>query len=214
MPEFSQEQQILSLSDYKTLRNITDTSRNEQLALALRAAEDAIVRYTQRDFLKTPKSETRKYPYEGRIVNIDDADSIEEVKLDTLKLTADTDYIAMPYEEDVVWYLDLGPYTGRPASPLMGFTRNEDILGRPPFRFVTVKAKFGWPQASLPPSLTTAVAMLVDEWAGAATEHRGISAEAVADTSRVYESPEISTSPPVLPPAVEQLLNPFRKVTL
>lgn len=214
MPEFEQEQQILPLAEYKTMRQIADTARDTQITATLEAAEDAIVRYTQRDFLKKPTSETRKYPYDGQIVNIDDADEIEEVKINEQVLVADEDYIAMPYGEDVVWWLDLGPYTGRPASPLMGFKRNEDILGRPPFQFVTVKAKFGWTQSRLPKSLKIATAILVDEWASAATERRGISAEAVADTSRVYEAPEPATAPVSLPPAVESLLAPFRKVTL
>jgi hypothetical protein len=94
----------------------------------------------------------------------------------------------------------------------MGFMRNEDVLGTAPFRFVTVKAKWGW--GTIPPALKLAVALLVDETAGANVAERGISAKAVADTSVVYEAPESGTSPAVLPPAVEQILNPFRKIVL
>jgi len=212
--EFITGQAILSLSEYKTMRGITDATRDSQLTLGIAQAEDAVIRFTGRDFKKVPAVETRKYPLEGPIVNIDDAGEITQVSVDGYGLVSDTNYIAQPYGEGVVYWLDLGEWWGRPASPLMGFTRNEDTLSQRTFRFVSVTASFGWPAASLPPVLKLATALIVDEAFSAAADNRGISAEAVADTSVVYESPEPASAPASLPPAVEELLNPFRRITL
>lgn len=204
---------ILSVEQYKALRGITDTKRDAQIAAALPSVEDAIVRYIERDVLSDLVTEERKYRYEGPIVNIDDAAEIEEVKIGTAVLVRDEQFIAEPYDRSQPYFwLDLGPYTLRRASPEMGFMRNEDVLGTSTFRFVTVKAEWGW--ATIPPALKLAVAMFVDEVAGANARERGISAEAVADTSVVYEAPESGMSPPVLPPAVEEIVNPFRKIVL
>lgn len=206
-------QTILDTAGYKALRGITDTNRDVQIAAALPPAEDAIVRYIERDVLSDPVSEERKYRYEGPIVNIDDAAEVEEVKIGAAVLVRDEQFIAEPYDRSQPYFwLDLGPYTLRRASPEMGFMQNEDVLGSSTFRFVTVKAEWGW--ATIPPALQLAVAMLVDEVAGPNVKERGISAKAVADTSVVYEAPESGLSPPVLPPAVEQIVNPFRKIVL
>lgn len=205
---------ILDTAGYKTLRGITTADRDAQITAALPAAEDALARYIERDITVDPVTETRKYRYEGPIVNIDDAISITEVKIDDAVLVADTNYTAEPYDQSQpYYYLDLAGYTTRPASPLMGFMRNEDVLGRRAFTFVTVTAEWGWPDPK-PEALKMAVALLVDELAPATSDRRGISAEAVADTSVVYESPEAATAPPALPPAVEQLVNPFRRIVL
>lgn len=204
---------ILDTAGYKALRGITDATRDAQIAAALPPAEAAIQRYIGRDVTSALVTETRKFRYEGPIVNIDDIVKITQAKIDDLVLVADEQFIAEPNDKTQPFYwLDLGPFTGRRASPLMGFTRNEDVLGRRPFRFITITGEWGWD--SIPVDLKLAVAMLVDEVASPSAEHRGISAEAVADTSVVYESPEVSTSPAVLPPAVEEILNPFRKIVL
>jgi hypothetical protein len=205
---------ILDTEGYKALRGITDAGRDAQIAAALPAVEDAIARYIERDITTDPVTETRKYRYEGPIVNIDDAIAVNEVKIDEMPLVADTHYTVEPYDRSQpFYYLDLGATVYRPPSPLMGFKRNEDVLGRRGFQFVTVTAEWGWPDPK-PASLKMAVALLVDELAPATATQRGISAESVADTSIVYESPESANSPPVLPPAVEQLVNPFRRIVL
>jgi len=206
-------QTILTTTAYKTLRGITDSSRDAQIAAALPPAETAIARYIERDVLSDPVEEERKYRYEGPIVNIDDAAEIVQVKVNDAVLVRDEQFIAEPYDRSQPYFwLDLGPFTARRTSPEMGFMRNEDVLGAKAFVFVTVTAEWGW--AEIPEDLKLAVAMLVDEVAGPNARERGISAKAVADTSVVYEAPESGQSPPVLPPAVEQLVNPFRKIVL
>lgn len=205
--------QILDTAGYKALRGITDASRDAQIAAALPPAESAIISHIERDILVNPVTETRRYRYEGPIVNIDDTSLINAVTIDGTELVADEGYVAERQGADQPYsWLDLGFYMGRSASPEMGFTRNLDLLPARSFRFVEVDADWGW--ASIPESFKLAVAMFVDETAGAAAQHRGISAQAVADTSVVYEAPENSNSPPVLPPAVEEILNPYRRIVL
>jgi hypothetical protein len=205
--------QILDLAEYKTLRGIDTTDRDPQISAALPIVEDAISRYAERDFTADPVTETRRYRYEGPIVNIDDAIDVEEVEIDGVLLSPDDNYTVEPYDRSQAYYfLDLSAYSGRRASPLMGFTRNEDVLGTRQNRFVDVTAEWGW--GTVPEALKLAVALMVDEFASPRTEHTGISAEAVADTSVVYEAPEPGTNPPVLPPAVAQLVDPFRKIVL
>ena len=204
---------VLTKAAYKTLRGITDTDRDDQIEAALPAAEDAIAAYNGRDFAAPVVTETRKFRVEGPIVNIDDVSEITEVKIDDHVLVADEDYVASPQDpRQPYYYLDLAYYTYRPASPEMGFTRNEDVFGSRPFRFISVTGKWGWDTA--PKALQLAVALFVDEVATAASHRRGVSAEAVADTSVVYEAPESANAPPVLPPVVEQLLNRYRRIEL
>jgi hypothetical protein len=205
---------ILDTTGYKTLRGITTSERDAQITAALPIVEDAIARAIERDILEDPVTEERKFRYEGPIVNIDDCSSIASVKIDNRELTDFEDFVAEPQDHSQPFYwLDLGPYTGRPASPLMGFMRNEDVLGTGrPFRYVTITADWGW--ASKPQALKLAVALLVDEFATERAEHSGKSAEAVADTSVVWEAPESSNAPPSMPPAVENLIFPFRKIVL
>jgi hypothetical protein len=205
--------QILDTAEYKTLRGIETAERDAQIAAALPIAEDAISRYAERDFTVDPVTETRRYRYEGPIVNIDDAIDVQEVVVDDVVLAPDDNYTVEPYDRSQAYYfLDLSAYSGRRSSPLMGFTRNEDVLGTRQNRFVDVTAEWGW--ETVPEALKLAVALLVDEFASPRAAHSGISAEAVADTSVVYEAPEPGTAPPVLPPAVAQLVDPFRKIVL
>jgi hypothetical protein len=205
--------EILDTAGYKTLRGIDDTNRDAQITAALPPAEDAIASYIERDILEDPVTEVRRFRYEGPIVNIDDASAINGVKIDDLTLVEGEQYVAEPQDHTQPFYwLDLGPFTGRPASPLMGFTRNEDVLGARGFRYVTIDAEWGW--AAAPAAFKLAVALLVDEFANERSSHAGKSAEAVAETSVVWEAPESGLSPPVLPPAVEQLVNRYRKIVL
>jgi hypothetical protein len=204
---------ILTKDEYKTLRGITTADRDDQITAALGPVEDAISRYAERDFTVEPVTETRRYRYEGPIVNIDDAIEVQSVEIDDVLLDPDVSYTVEPYDRSQAYYfLDLSAYSGRRSSPLMGFTRNEDVLGTRQNRFVDVTAKWGW--ETVPEALKLAVALMVDEFASPRAEHSGISAEAVADTSVVYEAPEPGTAPPVLPPAVAQLVDPFRKIVL
>jgi hypothetical protein len=137
--------QILDLAEYKTLRGIDTTDRDPQISAALPIVEDAISRYAERDFTADPVTETRRYRYEGPIVNIDDAIDVEEVEIDGVLLSPDDNYTVEPYDRSQAYYfLDLSAYSGRRASPLMGFTRNEDVLGTRQNRFVDVTAEWGW----------------------------------------------------------------------
>lgn len=215
---------ILSVSDYKTLRGITDAARDASLALGAAAATDAILQYTDRDFTTLEETATRKFPYDfSGILETDDFVSVSDVVLDGRSLVVDVDYFPGPSmgPGQTFYWLDLSLVRG--ASPAMGFTRNEDVLAREgfltrrrrPVTQVSVTAAYGWPSSGPPASVKLAAAWLIDEAApafeAAATGHQ---AEAIADLSFVNASPEERSGPPVLPPRVISLLEPFRRLSV
>lgn len=208
---------ILTVAEYKTARKITDAGRDAQLRLAVEGAQDTVLRYTDRDFTTTPANAVRRYTYDGSgIVELDDCAVVTLVKLGDRTLTADSDYITGPVNGDVIYWLDFGWGAGvQLGSPAMGFTSNQDVLGvRQRFNFVEVTASFGWPAASIPPSVRQATIWLVDEFTADDADTEGLQAHSIADYSQVFSGEETRNEPAILPPRVRQLLDPFRRVVL
>lgn len=208
---------ILTVEEYKTARKIRGSDRDDQIRLGIEGAQDAVLRYTDRDFTTTPASATRRYTYDGSgIVEIDDCAVVTSVKLGSRTLTADRDYITGPVNGDVIYWLDFGWGGGvQPGSPAMGFTSNQDVLGiRQRFNFVEVTASFGWPAASIPPSVRQAAIWLVDEFVSDEQGTEGLQAQSISDFSQVYTGEDPRNEPAILPPRVRQLLDPFRRVVL
>lgn len=202
---------ILSLTEYKTLRGITDTDRDNSLTMALAGAEDAVLRYTGRDFTTAETVQTKTYTYNGSgILAVDDVVTVSALTVNDATVTDD--------------YYFLGPAADGPpyslieidacgfGSPLMGFTRNLDTLM--PWRRrrgrAAVTGTFGWPGAA-PGSVKMAVAYLVDEFAPEhAGDSTGLQAEGIDSYNVVYQAAEADqTGEDRLPPRVEQLLSNF-----
>lgn len=208
---------ILSLSEYKARRELTEASveRDEALTAALDAAEDTVLQYTGRDFTTAQAIETKTYVYDGSgILETDDFVEATAVSIEGTTLS-DLNFVAGPREGQTFYWID---FTAVPRpSPAMGFTRNLDVLferdaGRNTRQYtrVSVTAKFGWPGGA-PGSVKQAVAWLVDEFAKPEGNQGDVQAEAIANLSYVYQ--RISEER-TLPPRVATLLDPYRRIAL
>lgn len=201
---------ILSVSDYKKLRGIADTSRDGALAIALPAAEDAIERHCDRDFRSSTATATREYGYQGGYLPTDDFVSVSAVSIDGRALSS-AYYRASPAGPWGVYFgLEIA---GRGPSPLMGFESNLDTLAGRGFSTVSVTASWGWPEA-LPESLKLAVAALTDELVPAAGDgsDSGLAAQSIESYSVVYDTPQSTNEDARMPPLVATLLQPFARV--
>lgn len=210
-------QSILTLEQYKLLRGIDSNKRDAQLEMALPGAEDAVVRYAQRAFTQVPTVDTRSFVYEGQsILEIDDCQAVTEVKFDGVPISSDN-YITGPQGiGEVFYYVELLNYPWSSYDPYIDpFIRNvhNDQGRRRRRRIVEITATYGWP--SIPPSVRQAVAFLTDDFAVETTAAGagGLQAESIADYSKVFDK-ETKDEPAVLPPRVQELLDPFRRVLL
>jgi hypothetical protein len=207
---------ILTLAEYKTRRQITEASEERDAALdaALASAEDAVLQYTGRDFTTAQVIETKTYIYDGSgILETDDFVELESVSVSDDALTSQN-YAAGPREGHTYYWLD---FTGVPRqSPAMGFTRNLDraydgYCAPRSYTTVAVKAKFGWPGGA-PASVKQAVTFLVDEFVKEQGTAGDIQAEAISDLSYVYQRDTEGVA--ALPPRVQLLLDPYRRIAL
>lgn len=208
---------ILTLSEYKVRRQLTEASkeRDEAIDAALAAAEDTVLQYTGRDFTTAQAVASKVYVYDGSgILETDDFVELAGVSIEGAAV-GDLGYVPGPREGQTYYWLD---FAGVPRpSPQMGFTRNLDTIfaaecGRGGQRFVrvTVTAKFGWPGGA-PDSVKQAVAWLVDEFAKAEGNQGEIQAEAIANLSYVYQRISESNA---LPARITALLDPYRRIAL
>ena len=222
--ELAEETAFLTLTEYKTLRKITtvDATRDAQLELAIKIAENVVEEYTGRDFRTEPTTLTKKYLYDGcGTVDIDDCATITSVKLDGHTLTPDLEVVAGPQRGPTFYWLDLafrGPQSAYSAGQ-MAFTSNGDRIfpGRNRFSYVEVTAIFGWPRAKIPGSIKQAAIWLVDDFAvtkpsssGAATQ---ITSESIADLSFAYQV-EAASVVADISPRIRALLDQFTRVEL
>lgn len=208
---------ILSLAEYKKRRSLNEANpqRDEALEAAIASAEDAILRFTSRDFTQAQSAETRTYVYDGSgILETDDFVDLESVTAEGSTLSV-RNFVPGPREGETFFWID---FTGVPRqSPLMGFTRNEDRifdqqLGVPGPRYINVQvtAKFGWPGGA-PASVVQAAVWLVDTFVKSQGTQGEIQAEGIADLSFVYQRINEESK---LPARITALLEPYRRVAL
>jgi hypothetical protein len=208
---------ILSLTEYKKRRSLNEASkeRDEATEAAIVSAEDAILKYTDRDFNDAQNVETRTYVYDGSgILETDDFVELTGVSVEGAALTT-LNFHPGPRTGETFYWID---FTGVPRqSPLMGFTRNEDRIfdqrvGVPGPRYVNVQvtAKFGWPGGA-PASVVQAAVWLVDEFRKSQGTQGEIQAEGIADLSFVYQRINEESK---LPARIMALLEPYRRIAL
>lgn len=207
---------ILNLEQYKALRGITESNRDTQITAAIPGAEDAVVRYAQRAFNQTPETATRNFVYENQsILEIDDCQSVTSVKFDGVPVDPEALILGPQGIDAVFYYIELLDYPWATYDPEIDpFLRNTNFESRRRRkRVVEVTAAYGWP--FIPASVTQAAAFLVDDFASetSAAGGGGIAAEAIVDYSKVFDK-QSTTEPAVLPPRVQELLDPFRRVLL
>lgn len=226
---------ILTLPEYKTRRQITEASqeRDEALTAALAAAEDAVLQYTTRDFTTAEGVETREYPWEVHttILETDDfvgkpsAIAFEIPGVGATNIYPVSAFWVGPREGPTHYYIDFTPShnLSLPGIGAMGFERNLDTFfargGTADAVTAHVTAEFGWPGES-PASVKQAVTWLVDEFysqppggtgAGAGQD---IQAEGIADLTYAYQREPTKERTATLPPRVQQLLDPYRRIAL
>lgn len=225
---------ILTLAEYKTRRQITEASveRDEAITAALAAAEDAVLQYTTRDFNTAQAVETREYPWEIHSTILETDDFVGKPTGVTFEVPGLGDagvfptnvFWVGPREGTTHYYLDFTP--ARNLSTLsvgmMGFERNLDTYftrgGTVDAVTALVTAEFGWPGES-PASVKQAVTWLVDEFysqppgvgAGGGEE---LQSESIADLTYAYQREPTKERAAVLPPRVQQLLDPYRRLAL
>lgn len=218
---------LLSMADYKALRQIddVDAKRDAQLQIALEMADNAIEEETGRDFRSEPTTLTKKYRYDGSgVLDIDDCSQIININVEGWQMDPDLDVIAGPTRGPMFWWLEFafdGPSPNAESAGVMGFMSNRDRRHRNNyFIFVEVTAIYGWADADIPMSVKQASAMLVDAYATTAAEGAGnegrITSENIADLGYGYsiEPAEPGATGAALPRSVRALLEPFRKVEI
>jgi hypothetical protein len=217
---------ILELKEYKTRRELTEasTERDEAIEAALASAEDAVLKYTDRDFATTETTETREYPWEVHTTILETDDFVGNPDSITIEAPGGGgvpvptgSYWVGPHEGPTNFWIDFTPSRGltAPSIGAMGFTRNLDRIfsdGGGNVDAVTAKvtAKFGWPGAA-PASVKQAVTWLVDEFRKAEGTQGDVQAEAIANLSYVYQRISEEND---LPPRVRTLLDPYRRSVL
>ncbi len=209
--------EILTLSAYKMRRKLTEASkeRDEAIEAAIASAEDAVLKYTQRDFTMAQEIETKTYMYDGSgILEADDFVDLTAISVEGSAL-ATTNFMPGPREGETYYWLD---FTAVPRqSPQMGLARNLDRSFECPsdhhgrqYAKVDITAKFGWPGGA-PASVKQAVTWLVDEFVATQGTRGDVQAEAIADLSYVYQRISEESA---LPARILALLEPYRRLSL
>lgn len=218
---------ILTLAEYKTRRQLTEasTERDEAIEAALESAEDAILRYTDRDFNTAQAVETREFPWEVHSTVLDTDDFVETPTSITLEVPGVTGATALPEggfwvgprEGPTNYYIDFTPTKSLtlPSIGVMGFTRNLDRIfsdgyNGPDAVTAKVTAKFGWPGGA-PASVKQAATWLVDEFFKKEGTQGDVQAEAIASLSYVYQRISEEND---FPPRVRTLLDQYRRLAL
>lgn len=193
---------LITLQEYRdaTGYQSVDATFDTQITAAIRYASAAVRNFTERDLGVANVTEARTFDYDGSgYCDIDDCTTITAV---TLVVTGAVDqlldpimYRAMPALRDdspVFYYLYMPGVTYYGASPLMGFTRNIDVLwgeGRwatqPPM--VMVNATWGWP--IVPDDVKQAVIWAVEDWKGTTASSAGpLTAHSIESFSETFGS--------------------------
>lgn len=223
---------ILTLEEYKVRRQLDEANplRDEAITASLEAAEDDILKYTDRDFGAAAVIETRPFPWEIHSTVLDTDDFTGEPLSITFELPGigeaaifptNTFWVG-PREGPTFYYIDFTPARQLSSTSIgaMGFTRNLDTFfarGGADVDAVTVQveANWGWPGGA-PASIKQAAVWLVDEFNAATPGANGeeIQAEGIANLTYAYQREPSKERAAVLPPRVQQLLDAYRRVSV
>lgn len=216
---------ILTLTEYKARRQLTDTDapRDAAIEFAIESAEDDILTYTGRNFTTAPTAETKTYAYDGTgILEVDDFETLISVSTSEFTLDA-SQFSTGPREGPTFYWLDFTASKGFPSysAGQMGFTRNMDVYFQRHFepygdcglRFLSVNitATFGWPGGA-PAGVRQAATWLAGEFVRTTGDVGNLQSESIAEVSFAYQREKTIT--PDLPPHIQQLLDPYRRVAL
>ena len=193
---------LITLNEVKTALGLTNNSQDAKITQAIPEASAAIRNYVDRDF-ETPVSSStvRTYYYDGSgVLEIDDAQTITAVTLDTVPLTTD-EYSAEPAGNSPYTWLFL-PEQKWQSSPAMGFTRNLDNLwwrqtGKA--QVVTVTGTFGW--AAIPEDVKRAAIWTT---INLMENPRPVTTESIGGVSRSY-----TAYAHAIPQRARELLEPY-----
>lgn len=188
---------------------------------AIEDASKAVLNFTDRDFLSSQVTESREFtPINDTtstgdlIVDIDDCDEIIDVDgYSDSQWRAGTDGPAASY--GIFTYVEIR--LGRVSSPLMGFTRNEDVFGFQGFPVLAVTARWGWPNNTVPEDVQRATLITAYSMEGDTSNLAGnLESKTVAEVSESYVvSGQFGGSPAeTLPPRAAVLLDPWRRKSL
>lgn len=223
---------ILTLAEYKTRKQISEAEPERDLAIeaALESAEDAVLQYTGRDFNTAQAVETREYPWEIHTTILETDDFVGKPSSVTFEVPgvggSTTPYPLAAYwvgprEGKTCYYLDFTPsraYLSSVSIGVMGFERNLDTYfersgGNVDAVTAYVTAEFGWPGDS-PASVKQAVTWLVDEFNEVTDTGEELQAEGIANLTYAYQREPTKERTASLPPRVQQLLDPYRRIAL
>lgn len=222
---------ILTLAEYKARKQISEAEPERDIALTafLESAEDAVLQYTGRDFNTAQAIETREYPWEIHTTILETDDFVGKPTAVTFEVPGVGAAAAYPLaafwvgprEGQTCYYLDFTPsraYISSVSIGVMGFERNLDTYYERSGSNVDavtayVTAEFGWPGDS-PASVKQAVFWLVDEFAAQDDTGEELQAEGIANLTYAYQRDQTKERTATLPPRVQQLLDPYRRIAL
>jgi hypothetical protein len=205
---------LVDLTTFKTAIGESGTANDDRYQLALDAAIQAVLNFTDRDFDTAVVTETRDVepPDLGNIIDIDDAVSVIDVDgLGGVNWRAGSEGPAA--SAGVFTYIEIASF--RADSPLMGFTRNEDVFGFGFGNSIQVTADWGWPD--VPADVVQAVIWATEDFAGDLSNPSGaLAAKSVAEVAENYMQQSQQRSPgdsEPLSPRTLGLLLPYRRMT-
>jgi len=206
---------LVDLDTYKLAIGETDAANDAKHQLFLDASIQAVLNFTDRDFATDLVLETRTYeaPDLGFIVDIDGATEVVDVD-DIGGAEWRTGSEGPAASQGVITYIEIAAF--RPASALMGFTRNEDRLGTGFSPSVDVTANWGWPE--VPADVVQAVIWTAEDLEGeSGNATGGLAAKSVAEVAENYLQQSVvrnfDDNEP-LSPRSRTLLLPYRRISL
>jgi len=205
----------------------TDTRKDAQYEALIPAVSRTITTFTGRDFASPLVVEERQYVYnadDGGFLDIDDTAQVNSVTFanpygDDVLLDP-AQWVAMPPRRDdspVFTYLSIqGLDSGfRPPSPLMGFTRNLDVLwaeGRYRYGSYTptfkVNAQWGWPD--VPEDVKVAAVWTLQEWV-TRPNAEAMTAESIEGYSRSWGRQGVASASQGIPDRARDILAGYIK---
>jgi hypothetical protein len=186
---------------------------------AIEDATQAVLNYTDRDFIEAQVVETRTFrsvnPLTDTgevIIDIDDCDEVYDVAgLSDNNWRAGTDGPAASF--GIYTYIEVALL--RASSALMGFTSNLDVFGNPFWGEVDVSARWGWPSTVVPEDVQRATLIAAYELEGDSQNLSGqLASKTVAEVTESYRPSVFQPQPESLPTRVIVLLDPWRRRSL